>query len=58
MIRYITEDLEISPNEFDLESSGQKLIIKKQVEYSKNTNTSQIKTDQYLVMQAFFKINI
>ena len=58
MIRYITEDLEISPNEFDLESSGQKLIIKKQVEYSKNTNTSQIKTDQYLVTQAFFKINI
>ena len=45
MIRYITEDLEISPNEFDLESSGQKLIIKKKVEYSKNTNTSQIKTD-------------
>ena len=58
MIRYITEDLEISPNEFDLESSGQKMIIKKQVEYSKNTNTSQIKTDQYLVTQAFFKINM
>ena len=58
MIRYITEDLEISPNEFDLESSGQKMIIKKQVEYSKNTNTSQIKTDQSLVTQAFFKINM
>ena len=58
MIRYITEDLEISPNEFDLESSGQKMIIKKQIEYSKNTNTSQIKTDQYLVTQAFFKINM
>ena len=58
MIRYITEDLQISPNEFDLESSGQKMIIKKQVEYSKYTNTSQIKTDQYLVMQAFVKINM
>ena len=55
MIKYITENVEISPDSFNLESSDKK----KQFEYSKNKNAPQIKPDQcFLVTQDFFKINI